>query len=96
MKLNKIALTWIVVDVGLSAAVFAGGDTAVIGGWLFLIWTAPFGLFWWFYAYQYVLQWLSPETAQLIGTVLVDAIAFLFWFVAIPKMRAIKTARRKI
>ena len=93
-RLRRIALVWLAVAAVLSVASFVGGDTSILGGWLYLIWTAPFGVIWWFYLYDHALAWMPANVAQPIGVVVVDVVAFLFWFVAVPRLRASLAKRR--
>jgi drug/metabolite transporter (DMT)-like permease len=86
-KLRLIMVVWLTVAVILGVVSFLGGDASIVGGWLFLIWTAPFGVIWWFYLYDYTLAWMPAHIAQPIGTVAVIIIAFLFWFILIPRIR---------
>ena len=85
-RLRRIAQVWVSVAVLLAVLSFAGGDASIVAGWLFLAWTIPFGVLWWFYLYDAALQWLPAQVAQLTGTVLVVGISFLFWFVLVPKV----------
>ncbi len=87
-RLRMLALIWLAVAVILSVASFIGGDTSVLAGWLFLVWTAPFGMIWWFYIYGRVFTWLPDNIVQFCGMVVVDVLAFLFWFVLIPRLHA--------
>lgn len=93
-RLGRIAVVWIVGAVLLSVGSFAGGDTAILAGWLYLVWTAPFGVIWWFYLYEYALAFLPATIAQPIGVAMVDIVAFLFWFVAIPSLNAALLKRK--
>src|SRR5690348_10655783 len=88
-RLRAMALGWLIVAVLIAIASFVGKDTAIIGGWLFLIWTIPFGVIWWFYLYQHALALGPPYWVQPIGTVAVIAISFVFWFVWIPKVHGV-------
>lgn len=88
------AFGWTVIAVALSFASSAGGDTSVVCGWLFLIWTIPFGVIWWFCLYDIVLSWIPASIAQPLGDAVVDALAFLFWFVLFPRLRASFKSRR--
>jgi uncharacterized membrane protein len=93
-RLRRIAIVWIVGIVLVSAASFAGGDTAVLAGWLYLVWTVPFGVIWWFYLYDHALALLPASVVQPIGVVVVDIVAFLFWFNVIPRLNTALTRRR--
>ncbi|HKJ74266.1 MAG TPA: hypothetical protein VKA19_09140 [Alphaproteobacteria bacterium] len=84
---------WIAGAVFLSVASFVGGDTAILSGWLYLVWTAPFGLIWWFYLYNHALVLLPANIAQPVGVVLVDVVAFFFWFRTIPWLRRLSKRR---
>jgi hypothetical protein len=79
-------IIWLAVAALITVGSFAGGDLAVLSGWLFLVWTAPVGPVWWFYIYPVVksASALAPELLQLIGSLAAIAVAYAFWFVAIP------------
>lgn len=83
-----LAVAWVVIALLLNVGSSQGGDTAVISTWLELVWTLPFGVLWWTYGYDCALHFLPKQSAQLVGTVVVDLLAFTFWFVAIPWVRA--------
>jgi len=86
-----IQIVWVAIAAVLSIGSFAGGDTSIGCGWLFLIWTAPFGIAWWFWLYWLVDPQGSRENIQYIGTAAADIAAFAFWFYLVPA--AIKRAR---
>jgi hypothetical protein len=82
-----LALIWIVVAVLLRFYGAPGGDASIVGGLLFLIWTAPFGIIWQVWIYGYALEWLGISSAQLLGDALVIAVGAGFWFWLIPALR---------
>lgn len=89
-KMNKPRFTgwlWLVIAVILGVASFAGRDTSIVAGWLFLVWTLPFGVVWWFVLYDYALKILPASIAQPIGIILVIVAAYVFWFVVVPRLR---------
>lgn len=94
-KLRLIMAIWLTVAIILGAVSFLGGDASIVGGWLFLIWTVPFGVIWWFYLYDYTLVWIPAHIAQPIGTAAVILITFLFWFILIPRIRRRQNKRNK-
>jgi hypothetical protein len=51
-----------------------------------LIWTAPFSIIFEFYLYDWVLQYMTRPTAQILGSVFEVVGSYLFWFVFIPKI----------
>lgn len=93
LRLRLVAFVWVAVVAVLSVASFVGGDTSILGGWLYLIWTAPFGVIWWSYLYDHVLAWVPANIAQLLGVMVVDVLAFTFWFMLVPRLLAL-TRRR--
>jgi drug/metabolite transporter (DMT)-like permease len=96
-RLKLIAAVWLTVALLLGITSFAGGDTAIISGWLFLLWTVPFGAIWWFYLYDFALAWMPANVAQPLGTAVAVVLAFLFWFVLIPRvMKARKIAQAAV
>jgi hypothetical protein len=96
-RLLVLALGWSVVDVVLSVAGFAGGDASIVSGLLWLLWTAPLGLIWQFYLYDFALVWMPARVATPLGIVTVDILALLFWFFAVSRLHAAlsKTRARK-
>jgi hypothetical protein len=90
-RLRVIGLAWVSIAILLRLYGINGGDAAIVGGLLFLVWTAPFGMIWQFYLYDYVLAWMPAFTAQIIGDVIVIVIGFLFWFVFIPRLRNMRS-----
>ena len=90
---RRLAVLWIFGAVALSIGAFSSGDISILAGWLDLVWTAPFGMIWWFYVDDHVLRLLPALAAQIVGTIVVDVLAFLFWFVAIPRVHSSLTRR---
>lgn len=86
-RLRLIALVWLSVVVLLRLYGLNGGDAAITGGLLFLVFTLPFGMIWQFCLYNYALIWLPAPIAQFLGDIVVVVTSFLFWFVLIPKIR---------
>lgn len=91
--MRTFRITWCIVAAILGLASFAGGDTAIVAGWLFLVWTVPFGVIWWFYLYDVALRFVPKAIAQPLGVVAVIVVTYLFWFVIVPKLR--EAARKK-
>lgn len=87
-RLRLIALAWLSIAVLLRLYGINGGDAAIVGGLLFLVWTVPFGMIWQFYLYDYALTLMPAPTAQVIGDIVVIAITFLFWFLFVPRVRS--------
>jgi drug/metabolite transporter (DMT)-like permease len=83
-----LATGWAIIGVAAGAATLAGGDLSIEGFWLFLLWTYPFGLIWWFYVYDYALRVMPPEVADPAGLIAAVVLAFLFWFVLLPRFLA--------
>jgi len=92
-RLRIVASIWVGVGILLRLYGINGGDAAIVGGLLFLVWTAPFGLIWQFYLYDHALQWMSNSVAQVVGDVAVIAVGFLFWFVVLPWLRSTLSRR---
>jgi hypothetical protein len=105
MQITVTRIAWLLVSVALAFGSFAGGDVAVVCGWVFLIWTLPFGVIWWFFVYDYFQPLAQSETIQIVreplfvqvaGVVIVIAITYLFWFTAVPAMvRKFNSRRRR-
>jgi hypothetical protein len=82
-------IVWLGIAALLGVGSFAGGDTSIICGWAFLLWTVPFGAIW-----QFALSDLLPASAtrssavQIAATIIVVAVAYIFWFVVVPKVVA--------
>jgi hypothetical protein len=68
-----------------------GGDASIVAGWLYLLWTALFGVVWCFWLYDIVLAWLPASVAQPLGAIVVDSIAFAFWLLVVPRVRRLHT-----
>lgn len=88
-----LAALWLLVAVLRSVLSFSGGDTSIVAGWLYLIWTAPFGVVWQFCLYDIVLAWIPGRLAQPVGVLAVDLVAFAFWFLVLPKVRTRRIKR---
>jgi len=88
-------IMWLVMALLITYFSLVGGDTSILAGWLFLAWTAPFGMIWWFIIYDhlYAVKWLPMVTVQVGGELLSVAAAYLFWFVLIPWLRAVRKKR---
>ena len=86
-RLRIFSLIWVSVAILLRVYGSAGGDASIVGGMLFLAWTAPFGLIWQFKLENFAVTWFSVPTAQTVGDIIVIATGFLFWFVFFPKVR---------
>ena len=87
-KKTLLGWLWLIIAIILGGASFAGRDTSIIAGWLFLVWTLPFGVIWWFLFYDYAIKIVPASIAQPIGVTLVVVIAYAFWFVLVPRLRA--------
>lgn len=81
-------LAWTCIAVALAFGSFVGGDTSIVSGWFFLAWTIPFGVIWWFCIYRVLPQWMHDNVIQVGGTVLVIVVAFVFWFIFVPRIKA--------
>jgi hypothetical protein len=88
-------LVWLSIAVVLGYASLVGGDTAILGGWLFMVWTLPVGIMWWFCVYPNVrdLVGIPIPVFQIIGETIVIAIAFVFWFLVFPRVGRISRRR---
>ncbi|SRR6266568_9477877 len=85
---STLSFIWLVGAIALAICSFLGSDLSIIVTWLFLAWTMPFGIIWWFYIYPFFYgQMWAPEIAvQATGEICAVLLAFVFWFVAIPKL----------
>jgi hypothetical protein len=86
-RLKLIVIVWVSVAVMLRIYGFAGGDASIVGGLLFLVWTAPFGLVWEFQLSHYALMLMPVLVSQMVGDIIVIVTGFLFWFVFLPWVR---------
>jgi hypothetical protein len=75
---------WFGVSLALFWGSMSGGDSAIVCGSAWLLWTVPFGVFWQFVAYDTVVRFMQPQTAQILGFAIVVVSFYLFWFVAFP------------
>ena len=81
------AFVWAGIAIFMRLYASEGGDASIVGGLLFLVWTAPFGMIWQFYIYDYAIRWMPTVTAQWIGDGVVILSGLAFWFVFIPLVR---------
>ena len=94
MKLSRwLSFGWLVIAALLVLMSAKGGDATIVGGLLWLVWTAPVGLIWQFVLYDHVLPILGSQVTNWLGIALVFAGAYLFWFVLIPWL--FRYARRR-
>ena len=87
--MRKFALPalFVLIAVALAVGSFVGGDISIICGWLWLLWTLPFGVIWQFYGYDHVTHIASLQVVQYVGSALVILVCYVFWFVALPILR---------
>ena len=83
-----LELVWGFVVAILSVTMFSGGDLSIVSWLLHLVLTAPFGMIFWFYLYEPTLNWIPSAVADSVGVVVVDVVAFVFWFVLVPRLPA--------
>jgi hypothetical protein len=83
-----ISVVWIIVllYIHLLSLSNGGGDNVIIAGFLYSIWTVPFGIIWWFYIYNYVITLSQDKYIVPIGIIVTDIVAFIFWFIVFPKL----------
>jgi hypothetical protein len=86
-RVRLLALGWFGIAILLRVYGAEGGDAAIVGGLLFLIWTAPIGPIWQFYLYDRTLVLLPSWAAQIVGDTTVLVTCVLFWFLWIPRLR---------
>ena len=94
-RMRWAALIWLSIAVLLRVYGSPGGDAAIVGGLLFLLWTVPFGVIWQFLLYDYALRLMPRSAVELVGDGLVITIAFVFWFVFLPWQRRYFETRAK-
>ena len=87
------AIVWVAVAVLLRVYASNGEDASIVGGLLFLVWTAPFGLIWQFWILD-TLSSFHASVVQTIGDVFSVAAGAIFWFFIIPKVRRMQKAKR--
>jgi hypothetical protein len=81
-----VALLWLFVAILMGMISFNGGETAVgYGLLLYFVWTAPFGIIFYYY-HDSLLSFVPSEFATPLGTTLIIFLAFLFWFLLVPKL----------
>jgi len=81
---KAVRAAWILVALMGAYGSTVGGDTSIVCGWLFLIWTAPFSIVWWFYLYDVIRLHMEASLAQPLGLAVVVVLAYAFWFWLIP------------
>ena len=79
-----VAVMWIAVAVLLKLYASKGGDASIVGGLLFLVWTAPFGPIWQFWISDIALRFSEPSSVQVIGDVFSVMAGAVFWFFILP------------
>lgn len=84
MKKKIVHVGWLCVALGLAFMPSGSGDTNLLAGWVFFLWTFPFSGVWWFYLYDVALQYMSKSLAQSIGPLFAIVGAYAFWFLLIP------------
>lgn len=94
-RVRILAIAWLCIAVLLRLYGAHGGDNAIVGGLMFLAWTAPFGMIWQFYLYNFAIAWLPVAVAKIIGDVIVIMVAVAFWFLFVPRI-AVYIRRRKV
>jgi hypothetical protein len=91
-KILRVA--WLIVVALLVLGGSRGGDTGILCWWLFLVWTVPFGVIWYFKLYDLLLP-LAPEPyLNYFGVAAVIVATYLFWFVALPRVSRWSRRRR--
>jgi hypothetical protein len=83
--IRVFALVWLVVAIALEFASTLGGDASILFGWVLLVWTAPFSLIYQFWIYDVVKEMAGRNGAFLIGAAFQVTLAFLFWFLLLPR-----------
>ena len=86
LRIRWLATVWLVNVVLLAIGTEVGGDTSIVTGFLWLIWTAPVGLIWQFYVYDVALKMVPAVVANIGELVLVLALAYTFWFQLMPAL----------
>ena len=79
-----VRVVWTVDAILVAYGSTIGGDTSILCGWLFLVWTAPFSIVWWFYLYDVARLYMEASVAQPVGLVIVIVLAYAFWFWLVP------------
>jgi hypothetical protein len=70
----------------LMAVVPVQGDSAILVGWLFLLWTFPFSGIWWFYLSHAAQPFLTPAIDNLLGSAFAIIAAYCFWLFLVPAL----------
>jgi len=87
------AVVWVSVAVLLRVYASKGGDASIVGGLLFLVWTAPFGLIWQF-CISDMLSSFDVWVVQIVGDVVAVAAGAAFWFLFVPRVRRMQNIKR--
>lgn len=88
-----LAMVWVSVAVVFRVYASNGGDASIVGGLLFLVWTAPFGLIWQFWISD-ALSSFDASVVQTIGDVVSVAAGGLLWFFIVPRVRRMQKTER--
>ena len=85
---------WLGLALIITALSFRGGDTAILAGWMFLAWTVPFGVIWWFFIASKFPYLADGQLLQVLGQLLSICVAYGFWFKFVPWVNAAVRDRR--
>jgi hypothetical protein len=81
-----VRLGWVLIAIALRSGSFAGGDTSILTGLLFLLWTMPFDLIWWRYLNDLAEPVFGSTAAQAAEVAFAISAAYAFWFVLVPRL----------
>jgi hypothetical protein len=94
--LRVFAFAWIAGAVLLRLYASKGGDASIVGGLLFLAWTAPFGPIWQFWISELIPRSWEPSVMQVIGDVFAILAGATFWFFIFPSfVRSLRSKTRR-
>ncbi len=95
MRFSSVArrLTWLGLCIWLAFFAGGSGDTNLLSGLALMALTMPFSLIWWRYLYGYAVVLGERDNVQMVGTVIVILVAYLFWFKFLPKL--LRWAKRR-
>lgn len=97
-KFTLWKIIWFVVGLLLIVYPLYDRDATVAMWFYFMLWTVPFGTIWLLYVYDLCLNdllWPPYPWLEIGGQFIALVIAYIFWFILMPRIRTWARGRRK-
>jgi hypothetical protein len=88
MRNKSFGVAWWAITAILVYYSYSGGDASIVAGWLYIIWTLPFGFVWHFLLYDMLVPYVPSAVLDIGGSIAIASLAFWFWFIFFPKLRS--------